>query len=371
MAKFAGHPGIEFPAWLQARGFTDESWKNDACAKALRGLNGSEHEAIRVWVEHDNPKDREIPEAYKYIVEYLANEDSHTSQGDESYTGEVESFAMEAVDELIAKYTTVVRKSTTKNGHLYPDHGQEVRFSFPDHHGWSTIAYRVDRETENRLRNEQCWHEESIVLRFTGETNGLGAALPEEMRSFFGSDWAGTLIIDEADWASTGWSILLERSEFPVSLRDSHEEFTLAAVTKKAKEFARIWAKEAPAFSGPLDMVEIEEDERYEQYMKAWQAAINDVEPWGRQDPAAALIYAEFRKVLYAEGKKLRPVHGDGKNRQRWARVVMLMSEIVDNWSDEEVAEYTLKGSFDEVAAELIGGVRFKEATDAKVHAAV
>lgn len=47
-------------------------------------------------------------------------------------------------------------------------------------------------------------------------------------------------------------------------------------------------------------------------------------------------------------------------NRERWEQVNKLLIEMVDNWSEEQVAEYTLPESFDEVVHKFLLGVTMR-----------
>lgn len=57
---------IVFPAWLRERGFEDESWHNDAAPRAVRALR--EGLQLTVWVDYDDPNEREIPGSSKFLV---------------------------------------------------------------------------------------------------------------------------------------------------------------------------------------------------------------------------------------------------------------------------------------------------------------
>jgi hypothetical protein len=61
--NFTGYPDIVFPQWLRDLGFEDESWKNDAAARATKRLPN--RHIISVWVDYDDPSDREFPETTK------------------------------------------------------------------------------------------------------------------------------------------------------------------------------------------------------------------------------------------------------------------------------------------------------------------
>jgi hypothetical protein len=59
---------IEFPEWLRCLGFVDESWHKDVAAQATRVL--SDDTMLCVWVNYDDPEDREGVD-YKFAVHLL------------------------------------------------------------------------------------------------------------------------------------------------------------------------------------------------------------------------------------------------------------------------------------------------------------
>ncbi len=67
---FNAFPGIAIPASLTALGFKDESWGNDACARAMRG-------DISVWVDYDNEILREN-QGEKFAVQRENDENGET-----------------------------------------------------------------------------------------------------------------------------------------------------------------------------------------------------------------------------------------------------------------------------------------------------
>ncbi|HEY7195488.1 MAG TPA: hypothetical protein VH439_17225 [Gemmatimonadales bacterium] len=63
---FREHPACIFPAWLQALGFRDESWRNEASGRATHDLPDAC--TLVVWIAEENPADREWPEHPRYHV---------------------------------------------------------------------------------------------------------------------------------------------------------------------------------------------------------------------------------------------------------------------------------------------------------------
>ena len=100
--RFTGHD-IEFPKWLRDLKFEDESWKNDAMAKACLYLNASEYECVRVWVDYADPCSREYGEdAPLYTVEYCNGHDEYHCDGTELYRGDSAQDAKDAIDTCVA-----------------------------------------------------------------------------------------------------------------------------------------------------------------------------------------------------------------------------------------------------------------------------
>ena len=83
--KFKEHD-IEFPAWLQELEFQDESWGNDARARAIRTLGDGT--IAYVWVNYDEPERRDLGNC-KYAI-HLAQSDEDFS--DPTERGEVAQF---------------------------------------------------------------------------------------------------------------------------------------------------------------------------------------------------------------------------------------------------------------------------------------
>jgi hypothetical protein len=79
-------------------------------------------------------------------------------------------------------------------------------------------------------------------------------------------------------------------------------KFTEEYVTQMAHSFARIWAKESPRWTGgdDIDMVWIEEDDRYSEFMREWKQETGSY-PWETDGP----VYLTFRRILYSDGRQL------------------------------------------------------------------
>ena len=59
------------PEFLRGQGWEDHSWSNDVAPHMQFALpNG---DGIVVWVNHDDPTQREFPEMSKFLVEYQPN----------------------------------------------------------------------------------------------------------------------------------------------------------------------------------------------------------------------------------------------------------------------------------------------------------
>lgn len=75
---------VEFPAFLRERGFRDDSWHNDAMAKATLVL--PRNRVLVVWVAEDDPAHREIDNARKFTVCVYATEDDGAWIDEDSVT---------------------------------------------------------------------------------------------------------------------------------------------------------------------------------------------------------------------------------------------------------------------------------------------
>lgn len=93
---FREYQEIKFPQWLRARSFFDESWHNDAAPRAVHRIRPGLQ--VTVWVNHDDPTEREIPGSLKFLVvtESEYGEDCETIIETDS-----EAEAIAAVDKLI------------------------------------------------------------------------------------------------------------------------------------------------------------------------------------------------------------------------------------------------------------------------------
>jgi hypothetical protein len=89
-----------FPAWLQALGFRDESWHNDASGRALYAL--PDQVRLSVWVGEEDPEAREWPE-FRYHVSVEFSE------------GNGEEIALYLGDDA-ALVTTIVRAVLAAHG---------------------------------------------------------------------------------------------------------------------------------------------------------------------------------------------------------------------------------------------------------------
>ena len=76
MAKFREYQNIEIPDFCRAEdGWSDQSWHNDACAKAEKPLvPGQEYPKLRLWVEADDLVEREYEDSPKYALEVVHDE---------------------------------------------------------------------------------------------------------------------------------------------------------------------------------------------------------------------------------------------------------------------------------------------------------
>lgn len=68
---------IELPEWLLALGFEDDSWDQDACARATAALVDSR--TIDVWIDFDDKSRREISSNKKFSAFVYLTEDSPTT----------------------------------------------------------------------------------------------------------------------------------------------------------------------------------------------------------------------------------------------------------------------------------------------------
>lgn len=107
--NFRDHPAIEFPEWLRKLGFQDLSWKNDACARAGLRLErepiGGTVRWLTVWVNHPDPKNRELGSLYGVIVERATPDGAYTGAPEQTlYEGDDASEAEHAVRNTIVRY---------------------------------------------------------------------------------------------------------------------------------------------------------------------------------------------------------------------------------------------------------------------------
>lgn len=63
---FNEYPLVEFPQVLRDLGFEDNSWHNDASARARKEVDADK--AVIVWCAEDTPDQREIEGAKRYTV---------------------------------------------------------------------------------------------------------------------------------------------------------------------------------------------------------------------------------------------------------------------------------------------------------------
>ena len=100
--RYEAFPEIEVPPFLQVGRWKDHSYRNDACAKSFLVLESDAHGPTRgiiVWVNYDDPSDREVPHKYRVEARESAA-DWEDDDGVELYSGEN---AAEAVA-VIVKY---------------------------------------------------------------------------------------------------------------------------------------------------------------------------------------------------------------------------------------------------------------------------
>lgn len=95
---FGAFEDIAVPAWMDELGFTDQSWHNDTCARAVLWIDEEKHLGVCVWVERERPEDREWSEFSRYSVEALLCE-SHWCDGEAPllYLGDDDATACAAV----------------------------------------------------------------------------------------------------------------------------------------------------------------------------------------------------------------------------------------------------------------------------------
>jgi hypothetical protein len=93
---YAEHNEIRIPEFLQGEGWSDRSYHNDLCARSEYTL--PDGRAVQVWVDFDDPKDREegMP---KYTVCILKDEDG--DEGTEIWSGEYADEAVAVIKRLI------------------------------------------------------------------------------------------------------------------------------------------------------------------------------------------------------------------------------------------------------------------------------
>ncbi len=101
---FGEHPEVDFPAALHERGFVDESWHNDACAKAERAVfdDGREYPRLRAWVDVSQVGLREMQDQF-YVVVIEDVETDDFDDADVVYNGDDEDAMARAVDAYLAK----------------------------------------------------------------------------------------------------------------------------------------------------------------------------------------------------------------------------------------------------------------------------
>jgi hypothetical protein len=101
---FREQPDCAFPVELQRMGFTDQSWHNDACAKAGLFLREGDYEKdfVTVWCAEEKPEDREFPGSLRYMMDIVLEDDDH---------GSGEGFVLETDD--IAKCVEIASAART------------------------------------------------------------------------------------------------------------------------------------------------------------------------------------------------------------------------------------------------------------------
>jgi hypothetical protein len=104
-------PDIKVPAFLRENGWEDHSWHNDACAKSQRffgaDADGEPTRVITVWVNFENPEEREI--GGRFIVE-AARSYLEELSGPILYEGEDEKAAEQAARAEVEKHLTETRQ---------------------------------------------------------------------------------------------------------------------------------------------------------------------------------------------------------------------------------------------------------------------
>lgn len=105
---FNQHPSVKVPAFLQRKGFDDDSWRNDACAKCTVDFPGTKfakfESGLCIWVSEVEPSEREMAEDWpRFVVQHVRNEDEWTNgEAELIYEGESEADAAKAVFEMLA-----------------------------------------------------------------------------------------------------------------------------------------------------------------------------------------------------------------------------------------------------------------------------
>jgi len=109
MTKFKQHSDVTRPEWLEGPQWDDASWGNDAmphCVLYLTDGDPEETPAVEVWVNYEDPNDREVPP--RYMVVFMrdwageSSSDVTLYQGDDEWTAHACARGAEIARTIIA-----------------------------------------------------------------------------------------------------------------------------------------------------------------------------------------------------------------------------------------------------------------------------